>query len=84
MSIEKLVQQLEHQPKTVEEHFAAKRDEWIADVAQLMSGVTAWLSPAIEKKLVRVERGEVDIDEQDTGRTAWPRSRSISESERSR
>jgi hypothetical protein len=67
MSIEKLVQQLEQQPKTVEEHFSEKRDEWVADVSKLMNDVAAWLGPAIEKKLVRVERGEVDIDEQDTG-----------------
>ncbi len=67
MSIEKLVHQLEQQPKTVEEHFAEKRDEWVADVARLMSDITAWLAPAIDKKLVRVERGEVHIDEQDTG-----------------
>src|SRR5450432_1025908 len=67
MSIEKLVQQLEQQPKTVEQHFKEKRDEWIADVSKLLDEVTAWLGPAIEKKLVRIEPGEIELDEQDTG-----------------
>jgi hypothetical protein len=67
MSIEKLVHQLEQQPKTVEEHFKEKLDEWIADVSKLLDDVTAWLGPAVEKKLVRIERIEIEIDEQDTG-----------------
>lgn len=67
MSIEKLVHQLEEQPKTVDQHFKEKLDEWITDVSKLLDDVTAWLGPAIEKKLVRTERLEIDLDEQDTG-----------------
>lgn len=66
MSIDKLVQQLEKQPKTVEQHFAEQRDQWVADVAKLMSDVTEWLRPAIEKRLVRIERYKVKLNEPDT------------------
>jgi hypothetical protein len=71
MSIEKLVQQLvqqlEKQPKTVEEHFAEKREEWVADVAKLMRDVAEWLRPAIEKGLVKISAIRVKLDEPDTG-----------------
>lgn len=66
MSIEKLVQQLEKQPKTVDEHFADKRAEWVADVTKLMSDVTEWLRPAIEKHLVKIDRYKVKLNEPDT------------------
>jgi hypothetical protein len=67
MSIDKLVQQLEKQPKTVEEHFAEKRDEWVADVAKLMRDVAEWLRPAIEKGLVKIDPYRVKFDEPDSG-----------------
>jgi hypothetical protein len=66
MSIQKLVQQLEKQPKTVEQHFAEKRAEWVADVAKLMSDVTEWLGPAVEKHLVKIDHYKVKLNEPDT------------------
>jgi hypothetical protein len=66
MSIQKLVQQLEKQPKTVEQHFAEKREEWVADVAKLMNDVTEWLGPAVEKHLVKIDHYKVKLNEPDT------------------
>lgn len=67
MGIEKLLQKLEQQPKTVEQHWAEKKQEWIDDVAGLMESITEWLAPAVEKKLARIERRVVEIEEADTG-----------------
>lgn len=67
MGMENLLRKLQDQPKTVEEHFAEKRQEWIDDVAELIDSMEEWLAPVVEKGLARLERRSVDIDEPDTG-----------------
>lgn len=67
MGIESLVEKLQSQPKTVDEHWAGKKQEWIDDVAALATNIVEWLSPAVEKHVARVERRKLAIDEPDTG-----------------
>ena len=67
MGIERLVEKLQSQPKTVDEHWAEKKQEWIDDVAALATNIAGWLAPAVEQRLARVERRKLEIDEADTG-----------------
>lgn len=67
MGMEQLLRKLEDQPKSVVEHFAEKKREWIADVAKLITTLEEWLQPLVEKKLARLERRAVELDEPDTG-----------------
>ena len=67
MGMQDLLEKLQGQPKTVEEHFAEKKQEWIGDVAALMTTIESWLAPLVEKKVVRLEQRKVALDEPDTG-----------------
>jgi hypothetical protein len=67
MGMENLLKKLQDQPKTVEEHFAEKKQEWIEDVAALISAMETWLKPLVDGNLARLERRTVDLDEPDTG-----------------
>jgi hypothetical protein len=67
MGMENLLKKLQDQPKTVEEHFAEQKQEWIDDVAALITAMVGWLEPLVDKSLARVERRTVDLDEPDTG-----------------
>jgi hypothetical protein len=67
MGIEKLLHTLQERPKTVDAHWAEKKQEWIDDVAALMGSIAAWLAPAVDEKLARIERRTLELDELDTG-----------------
>jgi hypothetical protein len=67
MGIDRLVEKLRQRPKTVAEHWAEKREEWVADVAKLMRSITEWLAPAVKQDLVRVEPRKVQLEETQTG-----------------
>lgn len=67
MGIENLIKKLAAQPTTVEQHWAKQRAEWIDDLAALMRNIRAWLAPAVEQQLARIEPREVELDEPDTG-----------------
>jgi hypothetical protein len=67
MAIERLLHKLQEQPKTVDAHWAEKREEWIADVATLMKSIGEWLAPVVDAKLAMVERRTIELDEADTG-----------------
>ncbi|HTN84368.1 MAG TPA: hypothetical protein VL242_11800 [Sorangium sp.] len=67
MGIERLVEKLQSQSKTVDEHWAEKKLEWIEDVAVLATNIEEWLAPAVEQRLARVERRKLELDEPDTG-----------------
>lgn len=67
MGIENLRRKLEDQPKTVDEHFAEKKQEWIDDVAKLITAMEGWLKPLVDESRVRVARRTVELDEPDTG-----------------
>ncbi len=67
MGMQNLLRKLQDQPKSVEEHFAETKQEWIADVAKLITTMEEWLAPLVEKKLARLEHRTVELDEPDTG-----------------
>src|SRR5580698_4095256 len=67
MGIEKLLQTLQDRPKTVDAHWAEKKQEWVEDIAALMKSIEEWLAPAVDQKLARVERRTLELDEDDTG-----------------
>ena len=67
MGIDNLLRKLEQQPKTVDEHWAEKRREWVEDVASLMRSIAEWLAPALEKDLARLEPRRLKLEEPDTG-----------------
>lgn len=67
MGIDDLMKKLQNQPTTVAEHFAEKKQEWVDDVATLIKSMEEWLKPLVEKKLARLERRTVELDEPDTG-----------------
>ncbi len=67
MGMQNLLRKLQDQPKSVEEHFAETKQEWIADVAKLITTMEEWLAPLVEKKLARLEHRTVELDDPDTG-----------------
>lgn len=63
-----------------------RREEWVSEVKSLMDQLAAWLEPAEEEGLLRVERRTVELNEEHLGRydaaaldvvTLVPGSRSV-------
>lgn len=71
--------------RTVEELLEQQKEEWVADLGELMAKLTDWLADGIKEGLVKVEQRSVELAEEDLGayeapaltihlRTAHPRS----------
>ena len=67
MGMNDLLKKLENQPQTVEQVFEANRNQWIADVGELLTTIEGWLSPLVQARHVRLERRTIQIDDPDTG-----------------
>jgi hypothetical protein len=62
-----LFDKLRSQPKTPEEHWTKKRQEWLEDLEKLWAMIAEWLKAGIDEGLVRLEPHTVELNEQDLG-----------------
>jgi len=58
--------------KTVEEHLQDRKREWLADLDELMGTLAGWLADGEHQGLLRIERRDVEVAEEDLGPYSAP------------
>lgn len=66
-NLDALFDRLRTQPKTPEDHWKVKSQEWIEDLEKLWATISEWLKKGVDEGLIRLERRTVELDEEDLG-----------------